>query len=383
MNHFKIKVKQFFPAYLIISPALIIVYTFLHWLLIIHLNFFEIKYVHTELTIPMLLPWIPLVIWMRPRLLRLNIISSGRRDPVFALIIASGAIIIGSLCISQQYLRTATGKLSRLDSISEMRHLPPTKYYTVNRYYVAKRFAHFYTYFSVTNKGNDFNIDIYGDIPFFDRVFPDTTIITRLRNSLDHRGLIIINGKPGTMAYLKTLPADSIRAMRYLNPTLVMPHYGERGQYGALAVMTRGYKLKDTMPRMKITPVAWLAIKFTKTLNNNTSSEHRHQQYLAFVAQCDTLFKHTQYKTFTYLDRVPLDEQYHYLNAIRHSEGVDDPFPTFLYPVYDSYANKNGDKLAWFWGVNVVGAVFLLLVLSLCKSNPDPELMEAYTGTGI
>jgi hypothetical protein len=95
------------------------------------------------------------------------------------------------------------------------------------------------------------------------------------------------------------------------------------------------------------------------------------------------VFKKAKYQNFTYLDRVPLDDRYHYLNAIRHSEGVEDPFPTFLYPVYDSYANKNGDKLNWFLGVNAAGVIFLLLVLSLCKANPGPELTEAYTSTGI
>ena len=383
MNHFKIKVRQFLPPYLLISFTVLIVYTFLRWLLIIHLDLFQISDKHADFTIPMLLPWVPLVIWMRPRLLKLNFVSSGRRDPVFAIIFISGGIMIASLFVSQQYLKTATGKLSGLDSISQIRHVPPTKYYKVHQYYVAKRFARFYTYFSVTNKGNDFKMDIYGDIPVFDKVFPDTNIITRLRDNLDKRGLIIIDGKLGTMAYLQKLPADSIRAMRYLNPTLVIPHYGQRGQYGALAVLTHKYRLKDTMPQLKMTPVAWLAIKFSKSISNRLNKEDKRMQYMMFTANCDTILKKTQYQKFIYLDRVPQDEQVYYLDAIKYSKNVDDPFPTLLYPVYDSYSNKNGDKLNWFLGINITGLLFLLIILSLCKAHSRRKLTAKYANTGV
>lgn len=379
MNPFKIKLKQFLPPYLLILFSLPVCYTFLHWLFMIHLDVVRLSDEAVEFYIPALLPWAPLIIWMRPRLKRLNYNTSVRKDPVFALIMFSGIIMSVSLIIAQQYLVTATGKLTRLNYISEIRHTGRTKYYTVQHYYIAKKLAHFYTFYSVSGKHSEnFNINLYCAVPVFDYVFPDTSMIGKLRVKLAPQGLVIINGKLQTMAYLRRLPADSIEAMRYLNPSIIMQQYGSKGRYGALAVVTTGYKFSDSLREAPVRPIAWLAFKFSKTINNNKSYSEKNRLMDEHYKYQRAAFMHSSYDNFTYLDRIPNDEQKHYLAAIRYGNNVDDASPTILYPVFDSYENKNGDKLKWLLVINAIGFLFLMLMLRFIPANPGPDLTGEY-----
>ncbi|HVW95245.1 MAG TPA: hypothetical protein VHA56_04715 [Mucilaginibacter sp.] len=365
------------PAYLIILFSLLIGYTTLHWLLIIKLNLFQPSDDLVNFFIPMGLPWLPLLIWLRPRLKKLNYTTRGRQDPIAAIIIFSAFTMIGALLTAQLYMITTTGKLTILDKISDIHDVPETKYYNVHHYYLSKRYAHFFTFYDYTGKNHEnFTMDVCVAIPVFDHLFPDTTIISRLRDGIDPRSLVIINGKRGTMSYLKTLPSDSIVLMRYVNPSFTMPKYGAAGKYGALLVATHSYKLKNAPPS-KISPAAWLSVRFSKTLYNSIKADENESYMHKYIEKCYHDFMQRDYSGFTYLDQIANDERSKYLQAIQYGNNVNDPWPTILRPVYDSYARRNGNKLAVFSGVNGGGLLLVLLIVCLCKARPDKKLISS------
>jgi hypothetical protein len=369
MEQFYAKLRLIFLPFLIITACTISIYTFLDWLFMVKLNLFKADEVVINLIIPMGLPWLPLLIWLRPRLKLLKLNVSGRRNPIGGFIYLCGITMIFPIVISQSYMLTATGKLTKLDYMSQIDYKPPTKYYSVKHAYIAKNMVHFRTIFSVSGKGNNnFDMTIYAPMPIFDHLFPDTNMITVMRNNLNAKGLVIINGKLNTMQQLKKLPADSIHAMRYLNPSLVMPKYGDTGKFGALLILTRGYKVKSELPQPKIAPAAWLAVKYAKTISNGFTRTEKDRRYREFAADCESDFRHKQFDDFVYLDRIPYNKDLqHYLDAISIKGDVADGFPILLSPVHDSYANKNGNKLAWIFGSFGVGAVIFLIILSLIK----------------
>jgi hypothetical protein len=43
-------------------------YTFLHWLLVIRLELVSVKEDLLQFWLPMALPWIPILLWLRPRI---------------------------------------------------------------------------------------------------------------------------------------------------------------------------------------------------------------------------------------------------------------------------------------------------------------------------
>jgi hypothetical protein len=373
MPQFKAKFKLIFLPFVYITFCTLFVYTFLHWLLIIKLNAFDISEKFINFFIPAVLAFIPLIIWLRPRikLLKLNFI--GRRDPVGLMIILTGISVAVPTIIAQSYIETATGKLTTLDSISQINNFSATKYYTVKHIYSSKSMAHMKVVFSVRGKNkSDFNMSAYTAVPVFDHIFPDTNVIAAMRKRANSKTLVIINSKLSTMLQLKRLPADSIRLMRYVNPSLVMPQYGEAGKYGALAVVTRGYKLKKEPAPMKISPPAWLAIKYSQTISNSLSPAEKQLNFNVFSAKCERDFKHEPLDKSVYLSRLSYnaDDLEYYIAAIKSRDNVVDEKPIVLLPVYEPFAKRNGNKLAWIFGSFAIGAsVFLLILLGYQLRN--------------
>lgn len=372
---FRCKLRLIFLPYILINVGLIAIYTFLNWLFIIKLGAVKLEENIANIVIPITLPWLPLVIWLRPRLKLLNLRTGYRRNPVAFIIYLCGIAMIFPIALAQLYLATATGKLTTLDYMSDVNYKAPTKYYTVKHFYVAKKVAHIKPAFAVTGKYHTgFEMSIYVAVPVFDHLFPDTNMITAMRNNLNVKGLVIIDGKLSNMQYLKKLPADSIRRMRYLNPSLVMPKYGDTGKFGALIVATRHFKIHSEAPPQKIEPAAWLTVKYVTTINNHFTFEQKDQRYRKFLVHCDSVFQREPLDKFVYLERLPYNrETQYYLDGIKSRGDVAGGFHVILSPVYDSYANKNGHKLFWALGSLVIGAGVFLLIITLIKLRPGND----------
>ncbi len=369
MSEFTRKFKLIFIPYMVITVGTIISYTFLNWLILVKLQLLKVDEEIINVFIPFLLPWVPLLIWLRPRLKLLKLNRSGRKNPMAGLIYVSGLSMMLPLIMAQAYMVSATGKLNRLDNIAQIGFLPPTKYYVVKNYYVNKSLLHTWTVFSVSGKGKtDFDMDIYVCVPVFDHLFPDTNKIAMMRNGVNEKALIIVNGKLSTMAFLKKLPADSIQRMNYLNPTIVMPRYGNSGKYGALMVLTRGYKIKTKLPRAKISPAAWLAIKYHQTISNNLLDTEKKIKYRQFVSVCDMDYKHKPLNKFFYLDRLPYNKDLkHYTDAIILRGDVEGGEPVILTPIFQSFNERNGNKLFWIFGSLAIGAGIFLIILCFIR----------------
>jgi membrane associated rhomboid family serine protease len=68
--------------------------------------------------------------------------------------------------IAQEYLSTATGKLTRLENIGQIQKQPPTKYYTLTKYYVDKAHPGIHPKVTISGKHNqDFNMYLYFVLP--------------------------------------------------------------------------------------------------------------------------------------------------------------------------------------------------------------------------
>lgn len=120
-----------------------------------------------EFWIPAILPWIPITIWLKPRLSVLTFKKdSDKRRFIFEII---SWITVGvMLSISQQYLTTATGKLTQLATITEIETQPKTLYYKLETFSVASNLGSTYTEFKVSGRFSDrLNFNVYFVIPIF------------------------------------------------------------------------------------------------------------------------------------------------------------------------------------------------------------------------
>jgi len=369
MQQFKNKIRLIFLPFLYIAFAVIGICTFLHWLLFINYQGFKVNDMVINFWVPIILPGIPLLIWLRPRLKLLILNNTGRRDPLAVYIMLAWFTIAISTAIAQSYIVTATGKLTPLNNIAQIKDLPATMYYTVNRFYINKRFSHAKAFFSTSGKYNqDFDMSIFVAVPVFDHLFPDTNKITQIREGVNPNTLIVINDTLSTMRQLKRLPADSIRMMRYVNPSIVMPKYGDAGKFGAILVLTHGFKTKIKNPDIKIEPIAWLAVKYTKTISNHLSNDSKQYEFKRFERESDTDFRFKRLAEFEYLERPPYNSDLrHYVAAVKSRDDVIGGEPIILLPIYENFADRNGNKLAWIFGALGIGSAIFVFCLIFAK----------------
>lgn len=168
MNTLKDKLRKIYVPFLVIAVCFIPAYTLLHWLLFIKAGI-PLKEDVIKFWLPFGLPFIPVLIWVRPKL---NLLKFKNDNGSFVFqIIAAFAIAIPTI-VAQDYLVTAIGKLTQLDSISQLDKAEKTKYYSLKRHYVDKKHLAVQNTATVTGKYNeDFNMIIYVAMPILNDAF--------------------------------------------------------------------------------------------------------------------------------------------------------------------------------------------------------------------
>ncbi|PIF45257.1 membrane associated rhomboid family serine protease [Chryseobacterium sp. 52] len=167
MNGLSDKLKLIFKPFLIIAICFIATYTFLHWVLFIKAEI-PLKADIVKFWLPFGLPFIPILIWLRPRIKLLNFKNENASFGYQFL--ACIAIAIPTI-IAQEYLVTATGKLTKVDNISQIEKSEKTKYYSLKNYYIDKQHIAVQNTATVTGRNNtDFNMLIYVAMPIFDNI---------------------------------------------------------------------------------------------------------------------------------------------------------------------------------------------------------------------
>jgi membrane associated rhomboid family serine protease len=118
--------------------------------------------------LPFGLPWIPILIWLRPKIKLLRLKNDNAH---FLYQFLACAVIIVPTIIAQEYLVTTTGKLTELNTITEINHSAPTKYYTLKSHFIVKEIHGVHSTFEITGKNNDnFVMHIYFATPIFEDV---------------------------------------------------------------------------------------------------------------------------------------------------------------------------------------------------------------------
>lgn len=148
------KIKIIYLPFLVTAVVFIVAYSFFNWLLILKLELFKINESAVEFWIPWLLPWaiMPIFLWKRIKLLKFG---EKARDPHFGyMMVAAFAVGIPTI-IAQGYIKTATGKLTTLNSIVQIDKSDLTKYYKIENTYLDRRFTGVNWFVEVTGKHSE------------------------------------------------------------------------------------------------------------------------------------------------------------------------------------------------------------------------------------
>ena len=160
MKEFNIKLKHILPTFLIITFGTVIGLGFLRWICI-QFSILNIKEEIWTLWLPIIFPWIPIILWLRQKFRILTFKHDNDQGRFFFQIISWG-IMTAMLFVSQNYLTTAIGNLVNLSNIEEIEIEEKARYYRISDFDVAPYYAGSYTDFRASGKYNEYlNFDIY------------------------------------------------------------------------------------------------------------------------------------------------------------------------------------------------------------------------------
>ncbi|MEO1033214.1 MAG: rhomboid family intramembrane serine protease [Bacteroidota bacterium] len=157
-----VKLKHIVPTYaMVVFGTLLAALTF-RWLLSIQSGILTIDEEYYELWIPMLLPWIPITIWLRPKL-RILKFKKQNRDSVghqFIVWMTMGAMLV----IGNNYL---TEKTAKFETLTTIEHLNDGRYISIEYVALDKDYLGTQAKFRVSGKYNQyFNMNLYFVHPF-------------------------------------------------------------------------------------------------------------------------------------------------------------------------------------------------------------------------
>jgi rhomboid protease GluP len=165
------KIKHILPTFFIVVFGTIVGISILRWILCIQFSLLDIKEEIWTLWLPLIFPWIPITIWLRPRF-RILTFKKETDNRRFLFQFISWGIMTAMLFISQAYLTTATGKLEHLTKISEIEKVEKSRFYNLDNFAVAPYFGGTHTDFRTSGKYNQYlNFDVF----FVTPILNDTT----------------------------------------------------------------------------------------------------------------------------------------------------------------------------------------------------------------
>lgn len=367
MNKQTEKLRLIYLPFLIIAISIIGGYTFLNWLIIIKLQLFQIKDIIVNFIVPFILPWIPILIWLRPRIKLLSLKTKKGGDlPFLYQLIAAFAITIPTI-VAQKYLETATGKLTELPNISQIDKYEATKFYKLKDYYIDKEHISVSKKVEVSGKHNeDLNLRIYIVCPILKS--KKATELLLFKEYDNASPLIVIDGKPLPGIRMPNIPKEDIDSLTVLKGEAPIQLYGERARNGVTLVFTKRYDgnrksyIENTFD--SDTVKAWLGVLYKDRISNRSSDEVKEQLFQSFIKRSQSDFDYTDLSKFIYLKRQSYsDDLDEYKKAIDQSALVHSS-NTVLISVNESFESRNGNKFAWIFGsFGIGGLIWLLMVL--------------------
>jgi len=378
MNNQSEKLRLIYIPFLVIALSVIVGYTYLNWFFMVHLQSLPIKEEFVSTLFPVIVSWIPVFIWLRPRIRLLKLKKIRNNDPRLLYQFVAVFAITAPTMIAQEYMVTATGKLTELNNISQIESHAPTKYYKLKDSYIDKKDMHTYTTWYVTGKSDEqLHLEVYVVCP----VLPDKP------SSYEHVGedvnyskpLLVIDGKPYPGIELSAVPKEKIISVNKLSEYEAFRNYGELAKNGAITLTTDHF-----IPELKVpatilksilpdTVKCWLGIKYSSNISNNISSVRKDTLTNIFLRDSQRNFQIYDFSKIVYLKRLGLsDDIEDYQYAISRNPLIQSSRIIML-PVNEPFESRNGNKSDWIYVSFGIGAL-LWLIMILIPELEDKDL---------
>jgi rhomboid protease GluP len=123
------------PTFFYVTLGTLLSLALIRYLLAIEIELLDFKREVWEIWIPIILPWIPITIWMRPKF-RILIFRKESDRKQFGFQFLTWITMAISLLISQMYIGTASGTLQQVVDIEDLNKKDPARYYQIRSFHV-------------------------------------------------------------------------------------------------------------------------------------------------------------------------------------------------------------------------------------------------------
>lgn len=130
-----LKLQHILPTFIGLALATIAGLMLFRWLFAIRFEIIDIWEEVWNFWLPLALPCIPVLIWLRPRL-RILTFKNDNSDGRFYFQLLAIVTICICLIASQEYLTTATGRFQILSNITEIDRVEKARYYQITDFSV-------------------------------------------------------------------------------------------------------------------------------------------------------------------------------------------------------------------------------------------------------
>jgi rhomboid protease GluP len=171
LESYLLKLKHILPAFVVVTFGTVIGFGLLRWLLCLRFSIVDIREDVWAFWLPLVLPWLPIRMWLRLRFRKLTFKVENERSRFFYHFISWGTISV-MLFISQAYITTATGSLETLVNINDIEKTAPARYYKVENFSVAPYYGGTY---AEVNKSGKYGEDLHFNVYFVTPIVSDTS----------------------------------------------------------------------------------------------------------------------------------------------------------------------------------------------------------------
>lgn len=385
MNNLLIKLKHVYLPFLIVGICYIAIYSLLNYLLVIRFELLSLDDDVIDLWLPFILIWVPVLLILRPRIKLLKIKTKRGDMPGLYYFVMGAAIAIPTM-IAQAYLPTATGQLTKLSNVADIKDKPATRYYQLSNYHIDKKHVAYYTWAERSGKNNEY-LDFYIDVicPIEERKPVDTIGFdfgNKLNDARNPVLVVIDNRVVADKSELARLNSEDVKDVQVLKAAPATALYGQKAKYGALIITTKNNGEPQIFANKNL-PQAWLGIEYKEQVSSSLNDKEQQEAYQKFNKSTNLEFASADLNKFTYLERPGNNAKHRAFEKAFQTVADSTIAPVILEARQEPFSARNGDKFYWTFASFGIGSAIILIMVMIPGVNRSALKASAEGGNRI
>ncbi len=319
----------------------------------------------TDLVLPFLLVWIPVILGVLPRLSVLHW-GQTRGNTRFNFVIFTALIMTIPVVMAQKYVRLAAGRMVRVTTVDEINPGDPFKFYQVAQHLVDKKNRLEYKSSRITGKrrsGVEFSWYVVCPVKAPLPPPPKRNNAKSLHLPKGQVPMILINGQWfHDASILGSLDPNDVSEVKVLKDPVSTSYYGAEARYGVILIQTKHPLHPSLLPFDPLAVKVWIGLRYTRTVSNRLSAPVLESEGQRFYDESLREFERADLSRFGYLDRLGDNRQRDgFLQVFKEQNVVFPVLPVLVVAHPERFEDRLEGAVVWVGGALVIAALLWFL----------------------